>query len=154
VEPAHLTTDEENVVGAIASLEARGEPTSLATVAQGAGLSTDATRSVLSRLLGELGVVQEVEGDDLGPYYVISGRGGTQTSDAPEGALQLENVAEQLQRSLGDQMFPATTEAVVAHASDPALPQPLAHAIKGLPPGQTFLSLQDLVSAVKQQLSG
>jgi predicted metal-dependent phosphoesterase TrpH len=63
---AELTTEEENVVGAIAALEASGRTTSLCAVAERAGLSAEATRTVLSRLLGNLGLVQELEGDDVG----------------------------------------------------------------------------------------
>jgi hypothetical protein len=154
VDAPHLTSEEENVVGAIAALEAGGQTSSLAAVADRAGLSVEATRAVLSRLLGELGLVQELEGDELGPYYVLSGRAGAETGGAQTGALQSEGVAEQLERSLGDLAFPATTEMAIARAVDGGLPQPLVQAVRRLPEGAIFLSLQDLVEAVNQQHFG
>lgn len=154
MEAAELSSEEEKVVGAIAALEASGQATSLGAVANAAALSPDRTRSVLSRLLGELGLVQEVEGDPGGPYYVLSGRAGGETGKAPAGALQGDSVAEQLQRCVGDGPFPTTTEDVVARVAAADLPQPLVQAVKRLPEGQTFVSLEDLVEAVNQRLSG
>ncbi len=153
MQAAELTSEEEKVVGAIARLEAGGQATSLGAVADATGLSPDRTRSVLSRLLGELGLVQELEGDIGGPYYVLSGRAGAETGDAPAGVLQGATVAEELQRRVGDQPFPTTTEAVIARVASADAPQPLVRAVKRLPEGQTFLSLEDLVEAVNQQLS-
>jgi hypothetical protein len=117
-------------------------------------LSAEATRTVLSRLLGELGLVQELQGDETGPYYVLSGRAGAQSGDAPVGALQVENVADQLQRCVGDEPFPTTADVVIARAADRGLPQPLIQALTRLPDDRTFLSLGDLVEAVDDQLSG
>ncbi len=97
---------------------------------------------------------RRLEGDVGGPYYVLSGRAGADTGDAPAGALNAENVAEQLQRCVGDDAFPATTEAVVARVAASHLPQPLVQAVKRLPEGETFLSLEHLVEAVKGRLSG
>jgi DNA-directed RNA polymerase sigma subunit (sigma70/sigma32) len=152
VHAAELTSEEAKVLRAISALEADGRATSLAAVAEQAGLSTEATRAVLSRLLGELGLVQELDAGEDGPSYVLSGRAGADTGDAPAGNLQLEDIADQLERHLGDEPFPTTAEAVVARA-DRGLAEPLVGALRRLPPDQTFLSLQDLVAAVHQRLS-
>ncbi|HEX2063859.1 MAG TPA: hypothetical protein VHE80_05515 [Acidimicrobiales bacterium] len=57
MEPAHLTSDEESVIEAIAGLEAAGQPAPLESIADRAGLPAGEVRVVLSRLLGELGLV-------------------------------------------------------------------------------------------------
>ena len=153
MQAADLTGEEERVVGAIATLEASGEMASLENIAERAALPTEMTRAVLARLLGELGLVQEVEGDDFGPYYVLSGRAGAETRDAASGEVTAENLAGQLERYVGDHPFPTTTEQVVAQAVRRGAPRPLVHAMNGLASDRTYLTLQDLADAVAEELS-
>ncbi|HWC10817.1 MAG TPA: DUF2795 domain-containing protein [Acidimicrobiales bacterium] len=153
MQAAELTSQEEAVLGAIATLETSGETTSLQHIAERAALPVEMTRALLTRLLGELGLVQEVEGDDLGPYYVLSGRAGTDADDAAAGELTAENLAGQLERYVGDHSFPTKTEQVVAHAVNRGAPQPLIHVMNGLPADATYLTVQDLVDAVGEELA-
>jgi hypothetical protein len=153
VQAAELTSEEERVVGAIAALEASGETPSLEHIAEGAALPAERTRAVLSRLLGELGLVQEVEGDDLGPYYVLSGRAGAATGDAATEELDEGGLEQLLERFVGDHPFPTRTEPVVAQAINRGAPEPLIYAMNGLPPDRTYLTLQDLTAAVREELS-
>ncbi len=151
---AELTSQEEKVVGAIATIESSGEAATLERIAAHAALlAAEMTRAVLARLLGELGLVQEVDSDDLGPYFVLSGRAGAETGEAAAGALAADDFAGQIERYVGDHPFPATTEQLVAYAVDRGAPQPLVHSMNGLAADRSHLTLQDLIDAVREDLS-
>ena len=152
MDPGDLTSEEATLLQAIADLEAAGEPTSLEPVADRAGLPAGKARIVLSRLLGDLGLVQEVQGDDLGPYFVLSGRAGAAPGEEGDQPLDDARLAGELERYLGDQAFPATTETVVSVSTDRGAPQPLLQALRRLPPDATYLTLEDVAEAVRRQL--
>jgi hypothetical protein len=154
MEPGQLTSDEESVIQAIAGLEAAGQPASLESIADRAGLTAGKARVVLSRLLGELGLVHEIEEGPLGPYFGLSGRAGTQPVGAPAQEVDLDSVrlAGDLERYLASLEFPATTEDVIEASTGAATPQALVQALRRLPPDRTYVTLQDLAEELRAQL--
>ncbi len=151
MEPGDLTTEEATLVRAIAALEAEGRPTYLEAVAERAGMPAGQARVVLSRLLGELGLVQEVDEGAAGPFYVLSGRAGADQEERPQPGGE-GDLLRSLEQSLAGRPFPATTEDVVAAAAEGGAPQTVVQALRRLQPDRTYMTLQELVEAVRAQL--
>ncbi|HEX2063860.1 MAG TPA: DUF2795 domain-containing protein [Acidimicrobiales bacterium] len=64
---------------------------------------------------------------------------------AQEVELDSARLAGDLERYLASLEFPATTEAVIEASAGAATPQPLVQALRRLPPGQVYVTLQELV---------
>ena len=150
MEAGDLTGEEASIVQAIAALEAESQPTPLESVAERASVPAGRARVVVSRLLGELGLVQEVEAGDDGPYYLLSGRAGAD-EQAPSAPLDEAELVDALEKCLVDGLFPATTSDVIAAAAEGGAPRVVVQALRRLQPDRTFMALQEVIEAVRDQ---
>jgi hypothetical protein len=150
---SELTDEERTVFEALVALETEtGRSVALNDVAVRAALPIERVRAVLSRLLNELGLVQEQPGDDLeSPVYASTGRAGAGGRSA--GAEQIEpNVAAQLERLVVGVRFPAAKDEVVRAAVKGGAPEALRFAMQQLPDDRAYLNVQDLADAVAEQM--
>jgi hypothetical protein len=156
MDQAQLTHQEARLLEVIAELEAEGRPTWLDDIAERAGFGQGETRAVLTRLLNDLGLVQEVPGTaasdvDFGSQYVLTGRGGAVIRHRG-GDIDHERLPVQLGRYVGKVRFPASHSQVVDAAVDADAPEPLVQLLKRLPDDRRYLNLQHLADAVAEQM--
>jgi hypothetical protein len=148
-----LTEEEQAILRAIAAFETEnGRPPALNDIAEQTGIPIERARAVLSRLLNELGLVQEQPGDGIErPVYATTGRAGTRARPADEERIE-PNLALQLERLVDGVRFPSHKRDLVRTAIRHGAPEALRFAMQQLPDDRMYLNLQDLADAVAEQL--